>query len=164
MPFILDTNIFITAHRAHYPIDLMPAFWDKIKDQAIKGNLISIDSVEDEINQNDDELTKWCSANLPSNFFRTTEDEIVIDAYSNVVNWATNSTHFNIGAIDEFLLASNADAWLISYALAYTLPLVTYETSNPERKKSIKIPEPCNHFHVDFLTPIELLRNLQVII
>jgi len=35
--YILDTNFFVQAHRAHYPFDVFPSFWSKIKELAEAG-------------------------------------------------------------------------------------------------------------------------------
>ena len=59
-PFVLDSNFFIQAHRMHYPLDIFPSFWVKIKELAEKGILISLDKVRDELYLNNDNLTIWC--------------------------------------------------------------------------------------------------------
>ena len=28
--YVLDTSVFIQAHRLHYPFDVTPAFWDAL--------------------------------------------------------------------------------------------------------------------------------------
>ncbi|MET3114076.1 hypothetical protein AAKU52_001809 [Pedobacter sp. CG_S7] len=51
-PFVLDSNFFIQAHRMHYPMDVVPSFWLKIKELAKNGIIVSIDKVKDEIHLN----------------------------------------------------------------------------------------------------------------
>lgn len=58
--------------------------------------------------------------------------------------------------MEEFLDADEADAWIIAYALIIT----THEKSQPDSKKKIKIPEPCNALGVTFVDTIEMLRRL----
>ena len=65
--FIIDTNVFIQAHRTTYPLDIVPGFWEKIIDLANRDKIISIDKVKNEIYKNDDELKAWCKVNLPEN-------------------------------------------------------------------------------------------------
>jgi hypothetical protein len=54
--FIVDSNFFIQAHRANYPLDIAITFWKKVKELADNGSIVSIDKVKHEIYQNDDEL------------------------------------------------------------------------------------------------------------
>jgi len=64
--------------------------------------------------------------------------------------------------IDEFLEFDNADAWLIVYCKSKGDTLVTQEVSNPEQKRRIPIPEPCNHFGVNYCDMITMFRSLGV--
>ena len=68
--FVVDANFFIQAHRSIYPLDVAHSFWNKVKELAQKGKLISIDKVKNEIYSNEDELKGWCEANLPGDFFK----------------------------------------------------------------------------------------------
>ena len=67
--YLVDSNFFIQAHRAIYPLDVAPSFWKKVKVLATNGNILSIDKVKNEIFQNEDDLKNWCVNNLPSDFF-----------------------------------------------------------------------------------------------
>ncbi len=55
--YVLDTNFFIQAHRAFYPLDIAKSFWNTITELAADEKIISIDKVKAEIDKNDDELT-----------------------------------------------------------------------------------------------------------
>lgn len=61
--FLVDTNFFIQAHRVSYPFDVVPSFWNKVKDLADNDKIFSIDKVKDEIYINEDDLKKWCQSN-----------------------------------------------------------------------------------------------------
>lgn len=59
--YILDSNFFIQAHRAYYPLDVIQSFWTKINQLADDGVIKSIDKVKNEIYSNashEDELKK----------------------------------------------------------------------------------------------------------
>ena len=140
-------------------MDVFPGFWERIKLLAQQGHCLSIDRVRNEIFKNEDDLKGWCSAQLPEGFFRNTSDLIV--EYSRVINWAYRSTQqYTPAAIAEFAQADVADAWLVAFALKYDVPIVTYERSQPNIKRKIKLPDVCLHFDLDFLMPIEMLRRL----
>ncbi|WP_282638695.1 DUF4411 family protein [Sphingobacterium thalpophilum] len=161
--YILDTNFFVQAHRAHYPFDVFPSFWSKIKELAEAGLIVSIDKVKKELDHNKDKLTEWVSNNLPDTFFQPTSETIA--SYSRIANWAySRSEHYKQAALNEFLDADEADAWLVAYALTdvNNRILITHEISQPEAKSKIKIPEPCNEFGVSFKNTIEMMREIGV--
>ncbi|WP_040298806.1 DUF4411 family protein [Arcticibacter svalbardensis] len=158
-PFVVDSNFFIQAYRMHYPMDVVPGFWLKVKELAEKGKIVSIDKVKDEIHLNKDVLTLWCEANLPNNFFKDTDH--IIKEYIVVSNWAhSQSTRYNLVALNEFLDANEADAWLIAYALANGGKIVTHEISEPNRKNKVKIPDVCLQFGIQCVNTIEMFRLL----
>ena len=160
--YIVDSNFFIQAHRAYYPLDVVPSFWQKVSDLANRQIIKSIDKVKTEIYDNsshEDELKIWCKTNLPEDFFLNTED--VIENYSKIALWADSMrTHYHQSAIREFLQADLADPWLVAYAMDCDCVLVTYEKSEPNRKSKIKIPEVCSNFGVRYINTIEMLREL----
>ncbi|WP_223577866.1 DUF4411 family protein [Sphingobacterium sp. GVS05A] len=161
--YILDTNFFVQAHRMHYPFDVFPSFWSKIQELAVNGIIVSIDKVKHELGHNKDMLTDWVSNNLPDNFFQPSQ--VCIEAYSRIANWAfSKSGHYKQAALNEFLDADEADAWLVAYALTdvNNRILITHEVSQPEAKSRIKIPEPCNEFGVSFKNTIAMMREIGV--
>jgi len=114
--YLVDANFFIQAHRAIYPLDVAPSFWNKVKELAQNGSIISIDKVKDEIYQNEEDLKSWCEANLPDNFFH--DSSITLSEYSRIAVWANSmSHHYKSSALEEFLDAAEADAWLIAFSL-----------------------------------------------
>lgn len=159
--YVVDSNFFIQAHRASYPLDVATSFWSKVVQLAEDGKVISIDKVKNEIFKNEDELKQWCEINLPDNFFK--ETSAIIPQYSQVAKWAVSkSGHYLPNALAEFLDADEADAWLIAYALVDTtgIILVTHELSEPNRKNKVKIPDVCISNGVQFCNTIEMLRQL----
>lgn len=127
------------------------------------GIIISIDKVKKELcdNSNQDQLSLWCSQTINSSFF--CDSTICIDNYSEIAMWTANHPQFQQSAKDEFLSTDLADPWLIAYAMKNDCIIVTHEISQPQRKNRIKIPEPCMHFGINYLTPIQMLRELNQI-
>lgn len=157
--YVVDANFFIQAHRAIYPIDVATSFWVKVKELADNGNIISIDKVKDEIYQNEDDLKEWCIGNLQNNFFHSSNT--VITEYSEIANWANSmSHHYKSTALAEFLDVGEADAWLVAFSMNQGIPIITYEKSEPNSKKKIKIPDVCNQFGVVYLSTIDMFRQL----
>jgi len=159
--YIVDTNFFIQAHRETYPLDVAYSFWNKVKELAFDGKIVSIDKVKDEIYDKNDALEHWCRSNLPEDFFKDTSD--VLNDYQRVVGWAVSkSSHYSQNALNEFLAADEADAFLVAYALNdfASRTLVTQEVSRPEQKNKIKIPEPCSFYNVRFIRAMDVFREL----
>ena len=55
-----------------------------------------------------------------------------------------------------------ADGWLVAYAQAHNLTLVTQEVRNPDIKKRVPIPNVCEQFNVNFINTFDMLRQLGV--
>ena len=160
--YVLDSNFFIQAHRVSYPLDVAFSFWNKVKQFANEGRIISIDKVKNELYDKNDALEAWCKDNLPEDFFNDTSH--VMAAYRQVSAWAiSKSGHYLPNALNEFLDAEEADAFLIAYVLAENSNriIVTHEISNPNQRNKIKIPEPCNALGVVFCNTIDMFRRLR---
>lgn len=52
-----------------------------------------------------------------------------------------------------------ADYFLVGQAMAQGHVVVTFESSQPEGKKKVKIPDVCDAFGVEWIQPIEMLRR-----
>lgn len=63
--YVLDTNIFVQAHRRHYAFDICPGFWDCLIHHHKTGRIVSIDRVRDEILAGD-ALEAWAKNSAPS--------------------------------------------------------------------------------------------------
>jgi hypothetical protein len=160
--YILDSNFFIQAHRVSYPLDIELCFWKKVKQLAAEGKIISIDKVKNELYDKNDALEVWCRNNLPEDFFK--DSSHVMTEYSQVSEWANSRNgHYLPNALNEFLDAYEADAFLIAYALADRKHriVVTHEMSNPNQRNKIKIPEPCNALGILFCVTIDMFRSLK---
>ncbi len=160
--YVLDSNFFIQAHRFHYPIDVAAGFWNKVRQLAEQGRIISIDKVKKELYDKNDALEDWCRNNLPDDFFKDTS--ILMPVYAQVTAWAmSRSGHYLPNALNEFLDADEADAFLVAYCLPEITNriLVTQEVSEPNRKNKVKIPDACIALNISFVNTIEMFRQLE---
>lgn len=161
--YVVDSNFFIQAHRATYPLDIAKSFWLKVQLLAQSVTIISIDKVKKELFDKNDALEDWCKSNLPDDFFHDTST--ALSEYRQISSWAVSkSDHYSPNAINQFLNVDEADAFLVAYVLKdlQNKALVTHEVSDPKRKNKIKIPEPCNHFGIRYLNTIETFRELGI--
>lgn len=127
------------------------------------GLIVSIDKVRQELRHNQDALTLWIEESLPEGFFCASET--VVQQYAQVAAWASSrADHYRPAALSEFLHADEADAWLVAYTLADrdNRILITHETSEPNARKKVKIPEACNAFDIPFMDSISMFRQVGV--
>ena len=141
-------------------MDVASSFWTKVKELAASRKIISIDKVKNEIYNYEDELKQWCIVNLPSDFFKSTDG--LTNEYRIITSWAiARNNQYNQAAINEFLQADEADAWLVAFALNHRIPIVTQEKSAPNSKTKIKIPDVCLAFDIQNINTIEMFRQLE---
>lgn len=159
--FVLDANVFIEAARRYYAFDIAPAFWNALLDWAQKGHIVSIDRVKDELARLNDEVAEWARGQFHE-YFASTMDEEVIDAYRQIIQWAYAQAQFKESAKAEFARADNADAWIVAYALAKRAIVITHEQFKPDIKRKIPIPNVCRAFSVPYMDTFEMLRQLGV--
>ncbi len=151
--YLLDANIFIQAKNLHYGLDFCPAFWDWLIEQNQSGRLVSIDKVETELTNGNDDLAQWVTG-CGAAFFLPTTNTSTGDL-ARVSRWATNG-NYNQGAINKFL--GVADYWLVAFGLAHGYTIVTHEKAAASPHK-IKIPDACAGLSIPCISPFEMLRT-----
>ena len=157
--YIIDANVFITAHRQRYPFDIAPSFWEQLVNKAADKMLI-IEDVQTEILRGEDLLSEWYS-NQSSNFtVLKIPDHEVIESYGEIINYVNDNENYKQSAKDEF--ASIADSWLCSYALAYGATVVTLETYQAGVKNRVKIPNVCNEFNIRYIDMLQFMREIGI--
>lgn len=155
--FVLDTNVFIEAHRRYYAFDICPGYWAALIAHNAGGRLCSIDRVRDELLAQADALSQWAQQ-LPGSFFEPTGDPSVTTWFGTIIGWVQVQTQYFPAAKAAF--ASGADGWLIAYAKARGLVITTNEAPNPKIKRRVPIPDVCTAFGVDYIDTFDLLRAL----
>jgi hypothetical protein len=161
--YLIDTSVFIQAYRAYYSFKLCPGFWDSLVSLHKDGYVMSIDRVLEEICDGDeDELTVWAKKSIPKDFFHSIDDSGVISWFAQIQTWANAQTQFNAAAKAEF--ADETDAWVIAYAGAKNLTVVTQEVFNADIKRKIPIPNVCKAqpFKVNCVDVFTMLTRLNV--
>ncbi|TXK18807.1 DUF4411 family protein [Homoserinibacter sp. GY 40078] len=153
--YLLDANIFIQSNRAHYGLDFVPGFWDWLDREHEAGVLCSIEKIADEINAGTDDLTKWAAGRKPM-FLKMDGTEgpslAALSAWAN-----SGGVGYTPAAVATFL--ASGDYQLVAYAHSHGHTVVTYETSAPESRKRVKIPDACAALDVPWLDPFTMLRR-----
>ena len=135
---------------------LLPGFWECIAHHLTTGRLLILGQVRDEI-LFPPALVTWVEQ-APQTRACLHNDSRVVDAYGEVMEWAVRSRQFADAAKNEF--ARIADPWLVAYAMANDVDVVTNEVFDPSVKKRIKIPNACRHFGVEYQDTYAMLRAL----
>ena len=154
--YLIDSNIFITAHRLLYPFDIAPGFWEQIIEKASE-KIIIIEKVNNEIIRGGDQLTKWYIENKDKFSVLTIPEGPVIETYSRIINSINDNEQYKLSAKEEF--ASVADSWLCAYGLAYDYTIVTNEKYSANSKKKILIPNVCYEFNINYIDLLKFMRE-----
>ena len=149
--YLLDTNVFVEAHRVHYGFSFCPGFWDWIDQSHAAGKLFSIEAVLEEMALYKDALSKW--ARQRAAMFLGMDDRVV-SKMKEVSAWAMNNYREN--AVDEFLTC--ADSYLIAHAAVLDCVVVTHEQRAGSGAFRIKVPNACDAFGVKCMRTHEVLK------
>ncbi|MBN2022321.1 MAG: DUF4411 family protein [Pirellulales bacterium] len=169
--YVLDANVFIEAKNRYYSFEICPGFWKALVVQHQADRVVSIDKVREELvkvqgttedsdEEDRDLLSDWARDSVPSIFFKKVQDPAVIEVFQEMVRWVTSQEQYTPAAKAEF--ASVADGWLVAYAKANGLVVVTREAYRPDAKASVPIPNVCHEFHVEHVNTFEMLKDLNV--
>ena len=152
MAYLLDSNVFIQAKNEHYGMDFCPGFWDWLVESNTTGVVASVELVGEELSARHDQLAQWSA--MRGNEFFLRPDHSVLVAMAQIGDWV-NGPRYTYTAADGFI--DSADHTLIAQALAKNMTVVTHERPSNSRKK-VKIPDVCDEFRVQCITPFEMLR------
>lgn len=165
--FLVDSNILIEAHKAHYAWDFCPGFWDALVAGHAAGRVLTIDRVKEEIEKGKDWISTWAVNDVPTTCFAATKtDAAVIGVWTQCQTWASGRTSpsFTPEALLDFARVETADAWLVAYAAIHKYVVITHEISEPQRRNKVKIPDACKVFGVAYDTPFQMLRELGTVL
>jgi Domain of unknown function (DUF4411) len=157
--YALDSNVFVEAKRRYYAFDICPGFWKNLLWHQGRGRVSSVDRIKEELDRGGDDLTKWINSVMPEACFAATDDADVIRFFGEMVTWVNAQPQFLQEAKAEF--AAGADGWLIAYAKAKDLVLVTQEIALPEARRRVPIPNVCEAFDVAYVDTFDMLRDFE---
>jgi len=158
--FLLDANVFIEAKRRYYAFDLCPGFWNCLVWHHGADRVQSIDRVKQELERGGDDLSDWVATAMPKPCFASTDNEAVTGIFGQMVTWVQGQPQFLPEARADFL--SGNDGWLIAYAKAANLVLVTHEIFAPDARRKVPIPNVCEAFGVRYVDTFSMLKELSV--
>ncbi|MCF7668435.1 MAG: DUF4411 family protein [Verrucomicrobia bacterium] len=161
-PYIIDSDVFITAKNGYYAFDICPGFWDSIIHHYSEGNISSIDRIRNELlaGRDTEDLVQWVKKKLPTGFFQSTGDNNVSSAFTEVMLWVQRNTQYYEQAKAKF--ATEADGWLVAFAMVHDAIIVTNEQPRPEAKNRVALPDVCEQFKVTYRNTFFMLKNLSI--
>ena len=153
--YIIDTSSLVKLNKDN-PLDVFPSIWRNLETLAKNDRLIAPREVLNEINLNDDQLSKW--AKKQKKMFKSPTIEqirIVQDILKEHPSLIDINRKFD------------ADPWVIALAIELATcsqkTLVTIKrivvTEEKLRGNKIRIPFVCNAYHVESIDIINLFRT-----
>jgi len=160
--YVLDSDVFIAAKNSYYAFAICPGFWDSLIHYLRSGNICSIDRVRGELlaGRKTEDLVQWVKDQLPSAFFMNTNDDAVANAYGQVMLWVQRNPQYFDQAKAKF--ATEADGWLVAYAMVHGVTVITNEQPRPQSRNRILLPDVCAQFKVTYKDTFAMLNELAV--
>jgi hypothetical protein len=157
--YLIDANVFMTAHRQWYPFDLAPGFWEQLVEKA-SSRIVIIEEIQKEIRKGQDLLVKWYERECTNFTVIGMPGLDVIESYRTIINSVNNSEQYKASAKREF--ASSADSWLCAHGLALGETIVTLEKYDAEIKRRVKIPNVCCEFGIEYIDLLQFMREIGI--
>ncbi|MBI2174400.1 MAG: DUF4411 family protein [Candidatus Omnitrophica bacterium] len=157
--YLLDANVFMEAKRRYYAFDICPGYWDCLVAHHQEDRVLSLDRVKQELERGGDDLWEWAESVMPGACFASSDDPSVTAEFAQILAWVQGQAQFFPEAKAEF--AGNTDGWLVAYAKAKSLVLVTQEVFSRDARRKVPIPNVCEAFGVTYVNTFEMLRELE---
>ncbi len=160
--FLMDADVFIAAKNRYYAFDICPGFWESLIHECNAGNIRSIDKVRTELlaGRETEDLVQWVKKDLPRELFLDTSTGAVLSAYEEVMLWAQRNPQYFDRAKAKF--ATEADGWLVAYAMIHGTTIVTNEQPRPDARNRVLLPDVCNQFEIAYKDTFVMLRELAI--
>jgi hypothetical protein len=151
--YILDTNVYISAHMGYYNDNIAPSYWDLLKDFGNKDMIKSPKQVKDEITSKSAWLSAWKKDNK---IFLDKELDGIMVFFNKVIEKYKEVKIINYGILQKTLRGkyipsrdvplSDSDMFVIATVLFYEanfpsidVVLVTKESTTIHPYKSVRI-------------------------
>lgn len=157
--YLIDANVFMTAHRQLYPFDLAPSFWEQLVEKA-SDRIVIIEEVQKELRRGQDLLVEWYERECAKFTVLGIPDPKVIHSLRVIINSTNANEQYTPSAKKEF--ASSADSWLCAYGLAFGDTIVTLEKYEADIKKRVKIPNICREFGIKYIDLLQFMREIGI--
>lgn len=144
--YCIDTSSVIDAGERFYPIDIFPAFWDRLDDLILTGRLKAPQTLIDELKDKDDAWRDWVYARK-NDLILPIDDLTQIAMGQVMIVYAAAVT--NVDSI-------KGDPFFIATSMAHGFRLITSEAP---RRGGVKIPRICDNLGVQWCPLLGMVRN-----
>lgn len=155
--FVLDTSVLTQSARLWYAPDICPGFWDCIAHHVSEGRLIIVDWAKQEVMNGSGPPRDWMKQ-IHYSLIASTRLPEISSEFGQLMQWVQNNPQFMAAAKSQF--ASVGDGWVIAYAKAKGLTVVSQEVYAADARKRVPIPNVCKQFNVPHLDMFDCLRQL----
>jgi predicted nucleic acid-binding protein len=151
--YCLDANVLIQAWQKYYNPKFCPDYWEILTELGKKGVIFIPESVYEEINRTQDDLSRWLKeSKIPINRINepvTTHIRKILENYPLLV--------------DNTKARSLADPWVIAHALHENATVVTKEEKvTALNSLKIKIPNVCDNMGIRWINDFQLIDELDI--
>lgn len=157
--YLLDANVFIEANKSYYRIKNFTSFWHWLDAQQAGGVIASIQVVDRELLDGDDELVSWAKKREHTGWFLPVDTEDTQLKYGEVADWVMSQPQYTWPNQTQFL--KRADGWVIAKAAVIGATVVTLEKFETDLNcHRVKIPNVCRAFGVQSLNTFDMMQQL----
>ncbi len=156
MKYLLDANTYIQAKNFYYQMSFCPAYWDWLDKQASDKVIGSIDFIQQELKDGQDDLSIWVGTR--NTHFQDCTDKTTQDNFTEIADFVM--THPIYSNHEKALFLAKGDPWLIAKSVTTNATVVTLEAKVGDNATKVKIPNICEKFGVRYITPYQLLSTL----
>ena len=143
--YCVDTSAIIDAGERYYPIDIFPAFWDKLDGLIEAGRLKAPQTLIEELESKDDAWRAWVYERRDAMIWPI--DEAIQDALARVMPVYASAV-LNLDSI-------KGDPFFVAAAMANNATLIT---SEKPKKGNVKIPRICDALGVKWSPMLDVVR------
>lgn len=169
--YLMDSNSFISPANKYYKHSVFPSYWNWLGGQIGKNIYITTDIFKELTVQSDD-LKDWVTHLTSPNCVNPSRDQKTLIAYGKVMDFLNTSKYYSNVSADLWAKGTKADPWIIAYASAYNLTVVTEEKSNLRgiinsgnaTRKEPKIPDVCEAMNIPCITLDEMILQMQLVL
>ena len=146
--YLLDANVFMEANRRYYQEEIVPSFWEFLKNDK---DIFTLEKVKEEIEDGSDNLT-------------TLTKDVQIFKYniSNDFQVISDYIQENYLPEDSEKFFSKADFPLACIAKREDFILVTHEKLLGKGAKKVSIANICEKFNIEYCNTFEMLKKKQI--
>ena len=149
--YSLDTSALIAAFNERYPIEHFPGFWRDIE-ELIRNDRLKMEQIAFEEGMKDKGIKEWCNQNQLEPYLQwVTDDSIQIKVKEILKEFPR--------MLDARRGKSGADPWVVALAMIYQDGIVVAEEGPTNKPHRPKIPEACNHFGIECIKLVDLVRR-----